>query len=167
MTDTIDALGLSVRLLALLAVANMTPIGLKRALGSRWAWPLDGAALFCDGRPVLGPSKTWRGLVGAVAACTLAAVLLRLPAAVGALVGVLAMAGDAASSFVKRRLGIASSGRATGLDQVPEALLPLIGVQVLLPLPWMAVAGIVAAFFVFEMPLARWAHRLGLRETPH
>jgi hypothetical protein len=34
------------------------------------------------------------------------------------------MAGDLLSSFVKRRLNLPPSSRATGLDQIPESLLP-------------------------------------------
>ncbi len=124
-----DVLGLSIRLLLLLAVANMAPIGATWLLGSRWSHPLDGGCRFVDGRPLLGPSKTWRGLAAAVLGCTVAAPLMGLPASAGAALGLLAMAGDAASSFAKRRLGIASGGRATGLDQVPEALLPLLALR--------------------------------------
>jgi CDP-2,3-bis-(O-geranylgeranyl)-sn-glycerol synthase len=162
-----DLLWLAIQLLLLLAVANMTPIGLKRALGARWDWPIDGGVRFVDGRPLLGPSKTWRGLFIAALACALSALLLGLPAQIGALIGALAMAGDALSSFVKRRLGLASSTRATGLDQIPEALLPMLAVQYLLRLPLWMVAGITLVFFELELPLARWSHRHGLREQPY
>lgn len=162
-----DLLWLSIRWLIVLAVANMAPIGAQLVLGSRWNRPIDGGLRFVDGRPLLGPSKTWRGWCAAALGCSVVAPLLGLPAWAGALAGILAMLGDALSSFVKRRLGIGSGGRATGLDQIPEALLPLLGVQALMPLPWTAVAGIVLAFFVLEMPLARWAHRRGLRSQPH
>ena len=77
------------------------------------------------------------------------------------------MTGDALSSFVKRRLGIASSGQATGLDQIPEALLPLLLVAGWLDLGWLQIVGVTAAFFVLEIPLARWTHRLGLRDRPY
>ena len=162
-----DDLWLGVRLLVLLGAVNAAPIVAKRLLGARWAWPLDGGLHFVDGRRLLGPSKTVRGLVAAVAAGALGSVLLGLPAGVGATVGAAAMAGDALSSFVKRRLGVAPSGRATGLDQVPEALLPLLVVRGALDLGWLQVAAITAAFFALEIPLARWAHRLGLRDQPY
>ena len=50
-----------------------------------------------------------------------------LPATVGTPLGGGAMLGDALSSFIKRRMGAAPSSRATGLDQIPEALLAAAG----------------------------------------
>ncbi|WP_425259368.1 CDP-archaeol synthase [Rubrivivax sp. RP6-9] len=162
-----DALWLSMRLLLLLAVANIAPIVLQRVLGTRWNRPVDGGLRCADGRPLLGRSKTWRGLAAAVLACAAAAPALGLPAHVGAAVGALAMAGDALSSFVKRRLDIAPGGRCSGLDQIPEALLPLLVLQAALGLTWPLAVAIALAFFALEIPLARWAHRHGLREQPH
>ena len=121
-----DDLWLSVRLLLLLGVANSAPIAAKHLLGMRWSAPLDAGWRFVDGRPLLGASKTVRGFVAAVVGAAIAAELLGLSLRLGAEVGALAMVGDALSSFVKRRLGIAASGRATGIDQIPEALLPLL-----------------------------------------
>lgn len=162
-----DDFWLGIRLLLLLAVANSAPIATRRLLGARWSVPLDGGLRFFDGRPLLGPSKTVRGVVVAVAACALCAPLLGLPLALGALIGAASMAGDALSSFIKRRLAIESSGQAFGLDQVPEALLPLLAVQGLLDLSLLQVAAVTAAFFLLEIPLARLSFRLGLRERPY
>lgn len=161
------SIGLAVQLLLLLAIANTAPIAAKRWFGARWNRPLDGGLRFVDGRPLLGPSKTVRGVLTAVVATTLAAALLGLPAQAGATIGAVAMAGDALSSFVKRRLGIASSGRATGLDQIPEALLPLLAVQGMLSLPAGLVAAVTLLFFAIEIPAARIGFRFGLRDRPY
>ncbi|MGJ7519075.1 hypothetical protein ACSFA0_01105 [Variovorax sp. LT1P1] len=110
-------LWLGLQLLLLLAVANNAPIAAKRPLGERWSCPLDGGFMLRDGRPVLGPSKTVRGVV---AACMLYAWILGLAPGVGATIGTVAMAGDALSSFVKRRMAIEPSGRALEIDQIPE-----------------------------------------------
>lgn len=157
----------SIQLLLLLAVANTAPIVAKRLLGARLAMPLDGGMRFFDGRPLLGPSKTLRGLLVAIAATAIAAPVLGLGAGLGALIGALSMAGDALSSFAKRRLGIAASGRAVGIDQIPEALLPLLAVQGVLQLSLLQIAGITLAFFLLEIPVARLSHRLGLRDQPY
>lgn len=162
-----DDLWLGIRLLLLLGVANSAPIAAKRLLGARGAVPLDGGLRFIDGRPLLGPSKTVRGLAISVVACMLCAPLLGLPVAAGALIGGAAMAGDALSSFIKRRLAIEPSGQAFGLDQIPEALLPLLAVQGMLALSALQVAAITAAFLLLEIPLARLSYRLGLRERPY
>lgn len=157
----------SFQLLLLLGVANSAPIVAKHFLGARWNAPIDGGLRFFDGRPLLGPSKTVRGVVAAVVATALVARLLGLPLGLGALIGAAAMAGDALSSFAKRRLGVAPSGRATGVDQIPEALLPLLVIRGLMPLSLLQIAGITLAFFVLEIPLARLSHRLGLRDQPY
>ena len=162
-----DEIWSSLRLLLLLGVANNTPLVAKRWFGSHWLTPLDGGMMFFDGRPLLGSSKTIRGLVAAVTATALGALLLGLPAMVGALLGGGAMLGDALSSFIKRRMGFAPSSRATGLDQIPEALLPLLVLKGMLGLTLVQIAGITFAFFVLEIPLAWLTHRIGLRDRPY
>lgn len=162
-----DDLWLGVRLLALLTVANSAPIVVKRLLGARWSAPIDGGQRFVDGEPLLGPSKTWRGLAAAGVACVLVAPLLGFSIDAGALAALLAMIGDAVSSFAKRRLRIAPSDQAFGLDQVPEALLPLLALRGSLELSWFVVAGVTLAFLLLETPAAWLSHRIGLRDRPY
>jgi CDP-diglyceride synthetase len=157
----------SFRLLLLLGVANTAPLIAKRLFGSHCLAPLDGGLIFFDGRPLLGSSKTIRGLVAAVITTALGASLLGVPATVGALLGGGAMLGDSIASFIKRRLGITSSGRSTGLDQIPEALLPLLILKSILGLSFAQIVAITFAFFVLEIPLASISHRLGLRDQPY
>ena len=78
---------LILQLLILLAMANGTPVFAKLILGDKFSTPVDGGALFADGRPWFGPSKTIRGFLLAVLATTGAALLLGLGWEVGALVG--------------------------------------------------------------------------------
>ena len=123
-------------------------------------------------RPALaGAARRWpdvlRRAVAAVTATALGALLLGLPATVGALLGGGAMLGDALSSFIKRRMGAAPSSRATELDQIPEALLPLLVLKGILGLTLVQIAGITFAFFVLEIPLAWLTHRIGLRDRPY
>ena len=158
---------LGVRLLLVLAAANTSPIIVKRWIGDRWNGPLDQGLLFFDGRPVLGPKKTIRGVIVAIAAAAVVASILQIPLLIGAAIGGWAMIGDALSSFIKRRLNIAPSARARGLDQIPEALLPLLAVRTELLLSPQMIAGLTLAFFLLQIPLARWTHRLGLREQDH
>lgn len=154
-------------MLLLLAVANGSPIVAKRILGDRWNAPLDAGLLLFDGRPVLGPSKTVRGLVVAVLCTAIAATSLGLPLILGAAVGGLSMLGDALSSFIKRRLGVETSGRATGIDQIPEALVPLLLLRGALHMSGPQIVLITAAFFLLEMPFARLFYKLGLRDRPY
>lgn len=149
----------------LIMVANGTPVLARRVAGR--ALPLDFGLAWPDGRPVLGPSKTVRGLACAVAASTLAALPLRLDWSIGLTVGAAAMAGDIASSFVKRRLGIAPSGRATGLDQIPESLLPALAVARPLGLNALDVVAVTLAFFAGGVLLSKALYALRVRKRPY
>ncbi|MCI4362289.1 MAG: CDP-archaeol synthase [Thermoplasmata archaeon] len=111
--------------------------------GRVWPW---------DGRRVLGPSKTWSGFwfgtlfampFGLLEAYLIliappdlaivpqfgASVLTAVP--VVFLLSAGALTGDAFGSFLKRRLGRPSGGRAILLDQLPFVLVP-IGVGIVL-----------------------------------
>ena len=154
-------------LLLLLIAANGAPILLAWALGPRWDWPLDGGRIHSDGRPWLGGHITTRGLVGAVLATMLLAYLLGLGAGLGAWIGLLTMVGDALSSFVKRRLGLKPGDKATGLDQIPESLLPLLAVAGPYGLGWLDLALLVAAFTLFDMGVSGPLYRWHLRGRPY
>jgi len=158
---------LILQLMILLTLANGTPVIAKRILGGHFAYPLDGGARFLDGRPWLGPSKTVRGIVLSILATSLGAPLVGLSASVGFLVGCLAMVGDLLSSFCKRRLNLASSSRATGLDQIPESLLPLVACRAVLALTDADIAVAVAIFLVGEMVLSRLLYGLRIRDRPY
>jgi CDP-2,3-bis-(O-geranylgeranyl)-sn-glycerol synthase len=155
------------QLLILLTLANGTPVVAKKILGARFAWPLDGDIKFVDGRPLLGASKTLRGIVLSLLFTTGVAMLVGLEAKVGAMVSLAAMAGDLLSSFVKRRLDLPSSSRATGLDQIPESLFPLLACREALSLSAADIVAGVAVFFVGELLLSRVLFRLRLRDQPY
>ena len=159
--------GLIVALLGLLALANYTPILLKRVLAERWAWPVDGGLHWTDGRPLLGASKTWRGLAGSLVVTAAGALALGMGWGVGALVAACSMGGDMFSSFWKRRLGLSSGGRATGLDQIPEALFPALAVRGALGLSWLDVGAVVGVFLVAEMALSVLFFKWHWRDRPY
>jgi hypothetical protein len=167
MTFNLDEFWVIARLLLLLAVANTAPIVAKNVFGTRWNAPLDAGWRFVDGRSLLGPSKTIRGVVAAMAGTAVAAALMGFSFGLGFVLGALAMLGDSLSSFAKRRLNIESGGRATGIDQIPEALLPILVVRDEFGLSLLEVAAIALVFFVLEIPLARLFFKLGLRDHPY
>ena len=162
-----DELLLGARLLLLLSIANLSPILLFSLSGRRPGARLDGGLCFFDRRPLLGPSKTVRGVAAAVAAAALVAPLLGFTPYLGAVVGGCSMLGDALSSFCKRRLGLPASAKATGLDQIPEALVPLLVVADSLSLSMIQIAAITLAFFALEIPTSWLLFRMGLRDHPH
>ncbi len=158
---------LVVKLLLLIAVANGTPVIAKKLLGDALAYPLDAGRTFLDGRPFFGSSKTIRGIVSSIIATLLCAPVLGLTLTTGLIVGTAAMAGDLISSFMKRRMGYASSSRALGLDQIPESLLPALVCNSLLGLTVADIILVVALFTCGEIVLSRLLFRMHIRDQPY
>jgi len=158
---------LILQVLALLTLANGTPVVAKDILGDRFAIPVDGGVKFVDGRPVLGSSKTVRGVLLSILVTSAFAPVVGLNWKIGALVASVAMAGDLFSSFIKRRMNLPAGGKATGLDQVPESLFPLLACHSLLMLTALDIIAGVALFFVGELFLSRLFYHFHLRDHPY
>ncbi|MEW6765871.1 MAG: CDP-archaeol synthase [Pseudomonadota bacterium] len=158
---------LDLALLFVLIAVNGAPIVAAFLLGPRLGQPLDGDRLFIDGQPLIGRSKTWRGLVAALLAGTLVAPLVGLGSLTGLLLAALAMLGDLCSSFIKRRLRLAPSSRAPLLDQLPESVLPLWGLQAVLGIGWIDIVLVASAFTIIDMTLSRLLYRWHLRDRPY
>ncbi len=158
---------ISLELFVMLVLANGAPVVAARVFGRCWSAPVDGGRLWRDGRPLLGNSKTWRGVVSGTLACGLFALIIGMGLLFGLVFGLLGLIGDMISSFIKRRAGLASSARAMGLDQIPEALLPMILAWYWLELSWLVVAGVVVFFTVSNIVLSPLLFRLGIRHQPH
>jgi hypothetical protein len=157
---------LSLQLLALLGIANGTPIVAKKLLQDRLSASLDGGITLPDGEPLFGTSKTVRGVILSVVATAGSAALLHLDWSTGAAIAGLSMLGDLFSSFVKRRLHLPLHAQAFGLDQIPEALLPLLIVKEQFNLTSNDIAVLVIAFIVLELVLSRILFRLKIRDRP-
>lgn len=119
-------MSLFIKILLLLWLVNFAPPLLAHFLGARWSAPVDRNRTWRDGKPILGPHKTYRGLVGGVLAGALAGWLLGLTGWLGALGALLSMGGDLLTSFVKRRLALPSGDVSPGLDQVFEGAFPIL-----------------------------------------
>ena len=158
---------LLLQLLILLVVANGTAVVAKKILGVAFGRPLDGGARFVDGEPIFGPSKTIRGVVVSLLGTSICAALMGLGWQVGTLIATFAIAGDLFSSFVKRRLRLASSSMAIGLDHIPESLLPHLASRLVLPRSTLdhVVGGTI--FVVGALILSPLLFKLNLRDEPH
>lgn len=179
--------------------ANMSPVFSAR-LVPRWKAPIDGGRVHQDGRRVLGDGKTWRGLVGGAVAGGLM-VLLQAAIApamgrfadldfgrgegaawpllflLGATVGLLALAGDAAESFLKRRRGKARGAPWIPFDQLDFVVFGLAGVFLASPLlpsgwvlehyldPWI-LGTILVGTPVLHLLVNRIGYSLRLKEVP-
>jgi CDP-diglyceride synthetase len=157
---------LMLQLLMLLTLANGTPVLVKKLIGDFLAAPLDGGRNFLDGKPLLGRSKTIRGLVLSILITMGFAPILGLPWYIGGVVGTTAMLGDLVSSFLKRRIGLPPSAMMLGLDQIPESLLPLLACAALLELGLCDIVLGTAIFFAGGLVLSRLLFRLNIRERP-
>src|SRR5271166_892524 len=149
--------------LILISAANGAPVLIARLLGARFAHPIDGGMVLRDGHPLLGRSKTWRGVAAAILLAACVAVLMSPPWQLGALAGASAMAGDCLSSFVKRRFGLEPSSMTLGLNKVPESLFPAVACSAYLPLGPLDVALIVLVFSVGELAMSRLFFAVGLK----
>ena len=155
------------QLMILLAIANVSPIFAKRIFGNHYAWPLDGNIKFVDGRPIFGTSKTVRGILLSCFITSACAPLLGLNLKIGFVVATAAMAGDLLSSFLKRRLGLPPSSKASGFDQIPESLFPLLACRQALSLTALDIVIGTAIFFVGEVVLSRLLFKLHFRDRPY
>lgn len=154
------------QVLILVGVANAAPIVARELLGERLNRPLDGGKTFIDGAPIFGSTKTVRGLLASLLMSAAGAALLGLSASFGAWFAAAAMLGDLFSSFIKRRMGVASSSPVTGLDQIPEALFPALAALPYLDLSALDVAIIVTLFYLLDIALSPVLYRLRIRKIP-
>ena len=154
-------------LLFLIIVANGSPILGHWVLKNRWTYPLDCGWTFFDGRPLLGPAKTFRGVLLAIFITMLFALLIGLSLETGFVISVAAMVGDSLASFTKRRLGMSSGSQALGLDQIPECLFPLLAVQQTYHLTLEGILTTVIAFVILELFLSRILFVFHLRKHPY
>ena len=153
--------------IVLLTLANGAPVVAKKLLGSRFAFALDGGLLLFDGQPIFGASKTVRGIVTSIVVTAVGGVLLGLGYELGALMAIVAMAGDLFSSFLKRRMKMLPSSQALGLDQVPESLFPLLACRESLGLSYADIVVVVLMFFVGELAISRVLYVLRIRDQPY
>lgn len=77
-----------------------------------------------------------------------------------------AMLGDAAKSFVKRRLSIAPGSRWLPFDQIDFVLGALLAISPWIVLPLREVIAILALTFVGDLVVNQLAFRLGIKRTP-
>jgi CDP-2,3-bis-(O-geranylgeranyl)-sn-glycerol synthase len=131
--------------------------------------PLATCACQAEAARPLAKTKT-RAASGAQIAAPVtafAAPLIGLQFKIGLLVAATAMAGDLLSSFLKRRFDLAPSTKATGLDQIPEALFPLLACRSALSLTAIDIATGCIIFFIGAVLFSRLFFRLGLRDRPY
>ena len=153
------------QMVVLLAAANGTPVIAKKIFRHRFARPLDGGLDFIDGRPLLGTSKTIRGIVASLAITTASAPLVGLSPKIGALVALRRW--RATSSRASRSAGSAcrqAAARSASIkfpNRFSRARLPAA-----LSLKAADILLVVAIFFVGEIVLSRVLYALICATSP-
>jgi CDP-2,3-bis-(O-geranylgeranyl)-sn-glycerol synthase len=156
-----------ITLLFMLVASNAGPVLAAWLLQSRCARPVDSGWQWRDRRPIFGPAKTWRGVIAALACACGLALVLGYGVEFGAVFGLLVVAGDLLSSFVKRRLAVAPSSRCLGLDQLPESFFPAAYAVAALQLPWWWAPLLSLAFLLVDMLVSRPLYLLKIRKRPY
>jgi len=158
-----------VHILVLILCANAIPVLLRKIFIRSWlAHPIDNGFCLNDGHPLLGNSKTWRGLLGSLFFTPLVGMILGFSYFDSLLIAILAMFGDLLSSFIKRRMGLASSRMALFLDQFPESGFPLLyASQVMMLISLKEVLVGMILFLLLELVLSRIFFYMGIRKRPY
>ncbi len=144
--------------LLMVIAANMAPWASGRLLQGRWNAPLDCNVCLRDGTRLLGDHKTWRGALAGEIGCAVAGRLLGYSWTLGIAFAALSLAADAASSFLKRRLRLAAGAEVPALDQLPEALLPLLVLARPLGISIAAAFVVAVAFLCLDVATVRLRH---------
>ena len=154
-------------LILLIVIANGIPVFMRFVFGGYCAWPIDFGKQLADGEPILGKSKTWRGVLTTMAVTPFFAFLLGYSPETGFLVAAFSMLGDLVSSFIKRRMHMRPSSMALFLDQIPEALFPAVVLMDVFNLNIGSVILVVTIFIVVELLLSRLLYKWGVRKRPY
>lgn len=155
------------QILVILLAANGAPVLAALLFRSHGNLAIDLGRQLADGHPLFGSSKTWRGVAAALLASCALSLFFGYGLSFGLILGLLVMAGDLLSSFVKRRRGLAPSDRCTGWDQIPESLLPSIYAAAFLGLAWWWALIWSLTFTFTQMLLSRLMYWLHLRKRPY
>ncbi len=154
-------------LLLLIIIANGAPILIRQLLNDSFKLAIDFGQKLPDKNRLFGSSKTWRGILAALLATSIAAWLLGYSLETGLLVAFYAILGDLSSSFIKRRLSMEPSSMAPLLDQVPESLIPALMMKHTFNLDISSVILLVLIFVIIELVLSHILYRWGLRKRPY
>ncbi len=145
----------AVRVLLMLLAANSGAWLAGRFAAARPPAPLDCGLSGWDGQRLLGSHKSWRGFIAGVAASGLTGGLSGLGWGVAAGFGALSLLGDAFSSAIKRRLRHPPGADVPLLDQLPEALLPILLLWSRLAITWLQAAGVIGLFVTLDLLFTR------------
>lgn len=148
--------------------------------------PIDANKTW-HGKPILGPHKTWRGIVSGIIAATLTLWIQQLLFAqfdwavfvsaqvnyatlpvliVGPLFAIGALGGDALKSFFKRRVGIKSGKSWLPFDQLDYIIGSILVLLLFVTLTLSQYIWIFIIWFVTHLIVSYIGYKLGLKKSP-
>lgn len=155
-------------------LANMVPVFAAK-LFPNWNFPLDFNLTF-RGRRILGPNKTWRGLIVGIAVSVITVYLQQEinffdysalnPLILGLLLGLGALLGDVVKSFFKRQLDIASGDSLLFFDQLDYIFGGILLSYWYFPLNLETYLYIIGIYFLFHLITSAVGFLLGLKQKP-
>lgn len=167
--------------------ANVAPVLVAKVPGLRnWNTPIDGGKTW-QGQPLLGPHKTWRGLLAGVFLATLVLYVQQwlygqfaaikyvtdgidyslLPTLIlGPLFALGALGGDAVESFFKRRRGLKSGQAWVGFDQLDYIIGAIVFTLPVVQLAWAEYLWMVVVWFAIHLIASYVGWLMGLKDDP-
>jgi len=147
--------------------------------------PIDAGKTF-RGRQLLGPHKTWRGIIAGIVVATVVIWLqtllfehfawarymadsvnyTRLPLLLGPLFALGALGGDAIESFFKRQRGIQSGGTWVPFDQLDYIIGSVVVSLFFVTLPLVEYVWLFVIWFLAHLIASYTGYRLGLKQDP-
>jgi len=158
---------LELKLLLIIIVGNGVPVILYRWLGDAFSQPVDGGYELPDGARLFGCSKTWRGFCAGIIGAAVVAFLLGFTIVFGVVFGFLSLSGDLVSSFIKRRMKLPESNQSVGVDQIPEAFIPLVIGAFWLSYGISTIIIVTLSFFLLNVLVSPILYQFGIRKHPH
>ncbi len=151
---------------------------------ARGKHPVDGGRMW-RGKPILGPGKTWEGLVfGTLIGAGVGLIeqtffpfvpfgisavpltILPMSVLLGAVLGFGAICGDMVGAFIKRRLGLARGAAAPILDQDNFIVGSLLAAALLAPMKWEWAILMLVITPVIHYGTCVIGYKLRLKQTP-
>lgn len=156
--------------------ANVAPILAKKVpLLKHWTTPIDMGKKV-RGKRMLGPNKSWRGIVTGVSIAGLSGValypLLSHPGSsiehfiTGATIGFGALLGDAVESFFKRQRGVKSGDSWLLFDQLDYVLGAMLFGLIYIRLDWLHYLAVIGFYLVGHFVMTYIGFRLKLKDKP-
>ncbi len=159
--------------------ANSSPVYFTSKL--KKLHPVDFNRKFIDGRPILGPGKTFEGaffgiitgtIVGTIQTllqerfASIAALLYPMSVKLGFILSLSAILGDMVGSFIKRRVGMKRGAKTPLLDSMDFLIPSLIIARVFVGVGFEACIFLLVVTPVIHRAMNVLAYRLGMKDVP-